>query len=287
MKNLVFIGFLLLSVPIFAQENDLNFDKRFINCEERWVAVQQNNENSYLLGFVFIDENGLNLGIEGNFSIDENGDYLLQKNLGKRQNIKLEPDNQQVALIPIERFSELDITTNPDWFRAMRKIPTVQSFCNAGFIHNKWNNCYSALIYLKLAEDKGAKSREFFSEIIYSYNCLGDFTSAAEIGAKGVKKFPDDAVINREVIFAQANAGLATDAAKTCKKAMVKCTDRSYNGENCYNVLRAFYKQKDVKNFKSWLKSAKKFNSNNPETMNFIAEMEETLRAEIGGEDFF
>ncbi|MDR1543709.1 MAG: hypothetical protein LBS50_04730 [Prevotellaceae bacterium] len=287
MKKFLFLtSVLFVSSQIFAQ--DLIFDKRFIDCEENWVAVEQNKANSYLYGFVFIEENvGLNLCIEGNFTIDNDGVFIPQKNKSSKLNIiKLEPDDKQVALIPNSKLEELNLPILPSWITKYKKKPTAQSLCNIAFIYNKWKSCYNALVYLKLADEKKAKFRAFFSEMAYSYNCMGAFNEAIEVAEIGAKRYPDDALICRELIFAQANAGLANDAAKSCKKALTRCTDKSYDGENCYNVLRAYYKDKDFKKFAYWLKLAKNFNKNSKKIMGFISEMEYTMRSE-GGNEFF
>ncbi|MDR2684595.1 MAG: hypothetical protein LBB53_04350 [Prevotellaceae bacterium] len=284
----IFYLILLFSTPIFAQE-ELNFDKRFIDCEDRWVAVKQNSVNTYLYGYVFMEDGvGLNISIEGTFSILNDGEFVPLKSVsGKRKIMKLEPDNQQVAVIPEEKYSELQIVEKPDWLGKYKVKITAQSLYRSAFVYNKWKSCYNALVFLKLAEQKKAKFKEFYSEIAYSYNCLGLFENAAEIAEKGRKRFPDDALLNRELIFAQAEAGFADDAAKSCKKAFIKCTDNSYDGENCYNVLRAYYRKIDVKNFAYWLILAKKYNKNNKSTMAFISEMEEKMQKEDGAGDFF
>ena len=69
--NYFIILFTLLSFEIGAQTN-LNFDKRFVECEDHWVTFNMNKDSSYTYGFIYIDEEaGLTFNREGNFKFDK------------------------------------------------------------------------------------------------------------------------------------------------------------------------------------------------------------------------
>ena len=48
---------------------------------------------------------------------------------------------------------------------------------------------------------------------------------------------PTDAYINKELIYAQIKSGQLEKASATCKNALAICQDKTYNAENCYNLL--------------------------------------------------
>ncbi len=42
----------LLTLKANAQLN-LRFDKRFVECEDKWVAFKMNEDSSYTFGFIY------------------------------------------------------------------------------------------------------------------------------------------------------------------------------------------------------------------------------------------
>jgi len=71
MKNLTVI-LLLVTLSINAQTT-LKFDKRYVQCEDKWIAKQMNQDSTYVFGFIYIDSQaGLTLNYEGKFKIINN-----------------------------------------------------------------------------------------------------------------------------------------------------------------------------------------------------------------------
>ena len=67
MKRLLLILLVFTAIKINAQ-NNLIFNKRFIECEDKWVAFQMDKDTSHTYGFIYIDsEAGLTLNLEGSF----------------------------------------------------------------------------------------------------------------------------------------------------------------------------------------------------------------------------
>ena len=63
---------------------------------------------------------------------------------------------------------------------------------------------------------------------------------------------PTDAYVNKELIYALIKSGQLDKAAESCTKAIKNCTDKTYNVENCYNLLHNYYLRKDKTNFNLW-----------------------------------
>ena len=58
----------------------LKFDNRLVDCEDRWVAFQMNQDSTYNYGFIYFDSQaGLTLNSEGHFSISQSGQLLPEK----------------------------------------------------------------------------------------------------------------------------------------------------------------------------------------------------------------
>lgn len=51
MRNL-FVFIFLIATNLKAQ-TALNFDKRFVESEDKWVALQSDKDSSYMYGFIY------------------------------------------------------------------------------------------------------------------------------------------------------------------------------------------------------------------------------------------
>ena len=96
----LFIFFLLITVNAKAQII-LNFDKRFVQCEDNWVAFQKDKDNKYMYGYIYIDaQAGLTLNYEGTFTISQDGRFIPQKIDSTNLKVRLKPNEVKVAIIP-------------------------------------------------------------------------------------------------------------------------------------------------------------------------------------------
>jgi len=75
-----FLIVLMFFAPGTHAQVNLNFDKRFVECEDRWVAFQKGEDGTYAYGFIYIDaQAGLTLNYEGNFTIAADGTFVPKK----------------------------------------------------------------------------------------------------------------------------------------------------------------------------------------------------------------
>ena len=100
----------------------LQFDKRNIDCEDKWVAYPKDSNGVYSFGFVYIDEEaGLTYNFGGNFTVSDDGSFNLatSKALEKVSlKARLEPGKgSRMAIIPEEKFASLKIEKIPDWLK--------------------------------------------------------------------------------------------------------------------------------------------------------------------------
>lgn len=65
--------FVLFSLKSNGQ-TDLQFNKKFIQSEDQWVAFSADSLGNHSFGFIYIDaQAGLTLNYSGSFKIDSNG----------------------------------------------------------------------------------------------------------------------------------------------------------------------------------------------------------------------
>lgn len=249
----ILIFLTLSSLNTFAQSN-LIFNKRFVECEDKWVAFSINKDSSYTFGFIYIDaQAGLTFNREGNFKF--NKDKIINVEKLKEANIKirLEPNNVKVAIIPSMMFENLDIKQYPDWLKYYKTdTTTAKHFYNWGFMYNGWNECEKALTFLERAKSIDPNYKGLNVELAFSYNCLAQFDNAEKILQAEIVSNPTDAYVNKEYIYTLIQNKKIDLACSQFYKSTNITNDNQYNAENCFNILGYFYKSKDKDNFKKW-----------------------------------
>jgi tetratricopeptide (TPR) repeat protein len=275
MKHLfIFLSF--YTATLYAQTT-LQFDKRFVECEDKWVAFEKGKDSSYPYGFIYIDAAaGLTLNYEGSFTITEAGKFITKKIDSTNFKIRLTPNNVKVAFIPESKYVELAIAATPDWLRFYKTdTASVERLYKWGYMYNGWNSCAKALTYLEKAQTINADFKGLSVELAFSYNCLGQYEKAIAVLQHALATNPADAYTNKELIYAQLKSGQIDAAAKSCKTALELCTDTTFNGENCYNLLYSYFVKKDKANFAVWVKEAKKWTAGNASIAKSIKAMED------------
>ena len=252
MKNLILI-FTLLTLKLSAQ-NNLKFDKRFVESEDKWVAFQKDKDSSYVYGFIYIDaQAGLTLNYEGSFIIKSSGNFIPKKLDSTNVKIRLNPNNVLVAFIPEEKFGELGIPAVPEWLKYYKTdTASAKRLYKWGYMYNGWNECAKALPYLLKAKEIDPKYEGLNVEIAFSYNCLKEFDKAEQILEEELKINPTNAYVNKEYIYTISKTKYIEKATNQFLKSVETIKDKTYNAENCFNILQYFYNNKDVKNFNIW-----------------------------------
>lgn len=273
----------LLLIFLFATrlnaQTILNFDKRFVQSEDNWVAFQQNKDSSYGYGFIYIDEQaGLTLNYEGTFKISPTGEFVPKKFDSTNIKVRLEPNKVLVAFIPESKFQELKITAIPEWLKYYKTdTNSIVRLYRWGFMYNGWDECAKALSFLEKAHKINPNYKGLAVELAYSFNCLEQYDSAVSVLKDALKANPQDAYTNKELVYALIKLGQLDKASESCKNAIAVCTDKTYNGENCYNLLREYFVKNDKGNFNLWLNETKKWNVDNDKLIKSITTMEKEI----------
>jgi len=255
MKRHLIFAIYFITIFSFAQSK-LVFDKKFVQCEDKWVAFQADSTGSYNLGFIYIDaQAGLTFDYEGSFKIDENGKFNFKKReMEGSMKYRLQPNNVLVALIPEIKFSELGIKKVPDWLKYYKEDEnTVERQYQWGYMYNGWGECEKALDFLNKAYQLNPKYKGLKVELAYSYNCLKNYSKAIEILLQSLKEEPPTAYTIKELIYSQAKNGDLKNAENTFNFFLSKISDTTYKSENAFNILQGYYLKKDSANFQRWL----------------------------------
>jgi tetratricopeptide (TPR) repeat protein len=274
----LFLLTIFLATKLNAQPI-LNFNKRFVQSEDKWVAFKPDKDSSYPFGFIYVDaQAGLTLNYEGTFKILPSGQFVPTKLDSTNMKVRLQPNNVQVAFIPDSKFRELQISAVPEWLKYYKTdTNSVARLYRWGYMYNGWNECATALSYLQKAQKMDPAYNGLSVELAFSYNCLGQYENAITVLQDALKTTPTDAYTNKELIYAQIKSGQLDKASESCKHAIAVCPDTTYNGENCYNLLHNLFEKKDKEKFNLWLAEAKKWNSGKENVMKSIVAMENEI----------
>lgn len=237
-------------------QNNLVFDKKVIQSEDRWVAFPADSTGAYICGFIYIDSQaGLTLNYEGSFKIDESGKFNLQKKeVDGYVKYRLTPNNLKVAFIPSTKFSELGISEIPDWLKFYKEDEgTVERQYKWGYMYNGWGECEKALEFLNKAYKLNRQYEGLRVELAYSYNCLGNYNKAIKYLMESMREESVTAYLIKELIYSQAKNSDLVDAENTFDLFDSKISDKAYRLENAYNILQGYYLLKDIENFNRWL----------------------------------
>lgn len=271
--------FLVLTFNLSAQ-SQLQFDKKFVECEDKWVVFPADSIGNYNFGFIYIDaQAGLTLEYEGFFKIDKTGKFISdRKEKTSSMKYRLQPNNTLVAFMPESKLDELHIQKIPDWLKIYKGDEnSIGHLYRWGFMYNGWNECQKALEYLEKANKIDPDYKGLRVELAFSYNCLKQYQKAVDVLKIALNKDPLDAYTNKELIYAETKNGNIEEAENVCRKVFKECKDKTYNSENAYNVLQAYYIKKDIKNFNNWFAEANSYLMSHEK----IKSLSEQMKAEL------
>lgn len=255
MKNFYLIVISFISCFCIAQ-NNLNFNSKFTQSEDKWIAFKADSTGSYNFGFIYIDSQaGLTFDYAGSFKINNEGKYILKKKeLDGAMKYRLQPNNVLVAIIPESHYNELEISKFPEWLKFYKEDEnTIERMYKWGFMYNGWGECSIALGFLEKAKMINPNFNGLRVELGYSYNCLGQYDKAIEVLKAAVKLEPNDAYVNKELLYAQIHNKQLDDAIDTYDRILKEVSDNTYNSENAFNILGEYYRQKKIDKFNAWI----------------------------------
>ena len=257
-------AFLLLLLTLSARaQNALKFDKRFVECEDKWVVFRPDKNGTYQYGFIYIDEQaGLTQQVGGLFSIAKDGTYMgISQGLDSTSiKVRLEPNQVRVALLPPAAFASLKIKATPEWLRFYKTdTVSVKHLYRWGFLYNSWGESAKALSYLQRAQQLDPKFSSLAPELAYTYNALQQYDKAIPVALDGLKIASTNCYTYKELSYAQLQSGQLENAAATYQKSVALCADKETKSEIAFNITGHYYRAKDRSNFDYWAKETKKW----------------------------
>ncbi|MEL1242655.1 hypothetical protein AAEO56_00160 [Flavobacterium sp. DGU11] len=247
---------------INAQESLLQFDKKYYECENKWVALPlTEKDTAYMIGVVYLDEQaGFTFGYEGKMTITDKYRSHIESPRTNRMIYRIPEEYTQMAIIPDAKVQEMNLPTEPDWLPIYRKgEDEVQSQVKRGFHFNHIGGSLQAIpILLKAyAKEPHAEGLEF--ELAYAYNAIEQPAKAIEVLEKAIKNDPKNYMFYRELGYSYILADKFGDAEKTYKKGIAMSDNAYQQAEMAFNMAGAYYRLKDKKKFDEWVAITRKY----------------------------
>jgi len=276
----------LLICVIFITTNSnsqspLQFNKRFVECENQWVVMPIDKDSSYSFGYIYIDEQaGLTFNYEGGFKINSDGSFTPPRRfVDAGFKLRLEPNQTKVAIVPPSRYKDLKINPIPDWMQFYRgDTNSIAHLYRWGYLYNSWDECAKALTFLEKAYKKDSTDKGVRIEMGYAYNALGQYDKASDILKNALSYKPRDCYALKEMAYAAVHSKSIDDAATITRQCIDICDDDTFKTEMAYNITHKYYELKDKANFKPWAAEVKKWTKEGDKYLDSVHQMEKEMK---------
>lgn len=275
--NRLLITFLLASSFFSANaQTDLVFNKRFVECEDKWVAFRPDSTGSYTFGFIYIDQMaGLTLNSEGSFMVNEKNEFIPKKDKSYSLKMRLQNNNVRVAIIPPLKYRELEISDVPDWLHFYKDYnDTAARLQRWGFYYNDWGMSEKALEYLEPGYKMDPDFKAMAVELGFAYNALEKFDKAVPVLKTAIKLTPDDWYLYKELSYALFNLDRVEEAGEAALKGISYAKQDAIKAEMAYNMAYTYYTKKDKQKFDQWAQETLKWAKKNDKFYNTIKSLE-------------
>ena len=273
------VFFILLITNLNAQ-NILNFDKRNVQCEDKWITYQMNKDSLYSYGYIYIDSQaGLTFNYEGDFKINKKGEIIKIESREKRapgfMKVRLKPTRVAIAEIPESIFKELNIEKTPVWLKSYKGDEnSIEHLFRWGYLYNGYEEIEKALTYLEKAEKINPNFKGLQTELAFSYNASGKFDKAVIALQKELNSNPNDCYSLKELAYAFNHLDKQDKTIETYNVMKSACNDKLYIQETAYNLAFIYYTNKDMINFEKWDNEARKWSDNENQFTKNLTQLE-------------
>jgi tetratricopeptide (TPR) repeat protein len=275
----LFYLLLLISLNLFSQ-NQLKFDKRNVQCEDKWVAFQMNKDSTYTFGFIYIDSQaGLTFNSEGQFKIEKNGIFKKIEDETKRDvgfiKARLKPNRVAIAELNELQLEQLKVEKIPSWLKNYKTDEnTVERLYRWGYMYNGWNEVEKGLTFLEKANKINSNFTGLQTELAFSYNALGKYTEAESALNKAIKNNPNDCYTYKELAYTYTKQANYEKVATVYTTMTSICKAPDYIQETAHNLAYYYFTKKDKIKFKEWKEQVEKWSKSENQFTKNLAKME-------------
>lgn len=274
---------IILSTTSLSAQIFLKFDKRNVQCEDKWIAYQIDKDSTYTFGFIYLDsEAGLTLNYEGKFKIGNDGSFKRIQSAVKKEvgfiKVRIQPNKNPIAEIPESKFKELNIEKVPNWLKPYKTDEnSIHRLYRCGYTYNGWNEHEKALTFLEKADKLNSEFEGLQTELAFSYNALGKFDKAELSLKKAIAENPKDCYAYKELAYTYTKIIALEKVIETYETMSKICSEQNFIQETAYNLAYEYFKNKDIVNFKKWKTEVEKWSKSENQYIKNLNQMETKL----------
>jgi len=260
----------LLCAFIAKAQNGLNFEKRFIDCENKWIAISLDDGKQYAFGYVYLDNSaGLTLNLKGSFTVEN--DVYLPKLITEVKS-RIEPTEMKVSLIPAKRLVELKVEESPKELEYIGKRNSRDRYTKLVQTYKKWKMNKLAGQYEDLATGTYTHFRFDGSDFITE-------TVSSPQKIRRIKAFNGNYTDSyKQEIFWLVQANKMKAAELIYIDAIRYCEDDPAKADMAYNIAYQYYIRSDIKKFNIWSNEVKRWIVKDNNYMGKIEKMQAMLK---------
>ena len=259
-KNIVSLGIVLLYTINLNASQKLIFNTSVINSEDKWIVCPSLNDGSYQFGFVFNGKMGITFKLEGVFKITNNGQFERIAVDNVNQNATISDAKALVAILPPEKYKDLNIEQFPTWYNNEVKInESAGQLFAKGLTLNLKKEFLQAIIVFNKAYILDPNHPSLKIQYGKALNASKNYKKANEILSLDQKKSKNSYEFHQEYAIALLNLGILKNAEKHAKKTLLLCELNLPRFNISLIFAQYYFEIKDNKHFDYWIKNCQTF----------------------------
>ncbi|MEI7504010.1 MAG: leucine-rich repeat domain-containing protein [Paludibacter sp.] len=241
----------------------VNFDKKYYECENKWVITSQLKDSSnYIVGFVYLDNTaGYTLNLEGELQMDSQGNIISLKKQDNTNRIiyRLGKNSKSMAQLPQQEITNLSLNEKPEWLKIYQETDEIKHDVISAKHLNAQGYYERAILLLEKHQQLKPHPENLDFELGFAYNALLQFDKAIGVLETGLKINSKDVLLYKELGFAFLCKGEFDKAMSLYKKGVLVATENqlSIKAEIAFNMAMVYkQKLKNEKEFQYWANKA-------------------------------
>ncbi len=270
MKKILLLA-VLWSGYCFGQ--DLNFDTRFFDAVDKWVAFEKNgDQKEYGYGFIYIDEDaGFTFDYTSDFKITDEGFENIPREFQGMFKSRLTANTANVHILTDRQIAQLQLPAQPEWLEVYKRNENELSYLVK--IGSSYNHVGASINALKPLSQVYAVNPHYEGvefELAYAYNATENYEKAFEVLTKAIGKDPKNFLFFKELGFASLRMGKIEKAEETYKKGIALSNDNQQKSEMAFNLTHSYFLSKNKSKFDEWEKVTRKYMEKDSQLSQYI-----------------
>ena len=259
-KNIVSLGMVLLYTINLNANHNLIFNSTVTNSEDNWIVCPPLSDWTYQFGFVYNGKSGLIFKLEGVFKIISNGQFERVAATILNQNATISDGKAIVAILPPEKFQDLNIEQFPTWYQNEVVInESAGQLFAKGYTLNLKKEFNQAIIFFNKAYILDPNHPSLKIHYAKALNASKNFKKANDLLTSDEKTSKNSYEFHQEYAIALINLGMIAQAETHAKKTLKLCELNSPRCNICLVFAQHYFDKKDKERLDYWLNNSQTF----------------------------